>query len=79
MLVFDLFLTGMVLTSISSRMVNPGVFRGSQKDFLLGEKAAYVAGVQRGYVHNALVDIQRKYPLLVFLTARSCHLRASHL
>jgi len=61
MLVFDLFLTGMALTSISSRMVNPGVFRGSRKDFLLGEKAAYVAGVQGGYVHDALVDIQRKY------------------
>lgn len=63
-----------VLTSVSFRMVNPGIFHRSQKDFLLGEKATYSAAVQRGYIHDALADIP-----LVFLMAKNRHLRASHL
>ncbi|KAF9539374.1 hypothetical protein CPC08DRAFT_651195 [Agrocybe pediades] len=42
-------------------MVNPGAFQGARKEFLLGEKAAYVAGVQGGYSKDALAFIQRRY------------------
>ena len=42
-------------------MVNPGAFRGLQKDFLMGEKAAYSAGMAGGYGADALVLIQRRY------------------
>jgi len=42
-------------------MVNPGAFQGSRKEFLLGEKAAYSAGVAGGYAADALALIQRRY------------------
>jgi hypothetical protein len=42
-------------------MVNPGVFRGSRKEFLIGEKDTYKAGVQGGYAADALANIQRRY------------------
>ncbi|PPQ77494.1 hypothetical protein CVT26_006140 [Gymnopilus dilepis] len=42
-------------------MVNPGAFRGSRKEFLISQKAAYAEAVVGGYVADALADIQRKY------------------
>ncbi|KAF9553017.1 hypothetical protein CPC08DRAFT_728206 [Agrocybe pediades] len=42
-------------------MVNPGAFQGARKEFLLGEKPAYIAGVQGGYSKDALALIQRRY------------------
>jgi len=42
-------------------MVNPGVFQGSWKEFLLGEKAAYSTSVAGGYTADALALIQRRY------------------
>jgi len=42
-------------------MVNPGAFQGSRKDFLLSQKACYMAGVVGGYAADALADIQRRY------------------
>ena len=42
-------------------MVNPGAFRGSRKDFLMGEKAAYSAAMAGGYGADALALIQRRY------------------
>ncbi|KAF9470057.1 hypothetical protein BDN70DRAFT_902420 [Pholiota conissans] len=42
-------------------MVNPGAFRGVRKDFLMGEKAAYSAGVAGGYAADALARIQQRY------------------
>lgn len=42
-------------------MVHPGAFRGSRKEFLTGEKAAYNAGVDGGYAADALATIQRRY------------------
>lgn len=42
-------------------MVNPGAFRGAQKDFLQSQKAEYKAGVLRGYAADALAQIQWKY------------------
>ena len=42
-------------------MVNPGAFRGSRKEFLMGEKAAYSAGMAGGYGADALALIQRRY------------------
>ena len=42
-------------------MVNPGAFQGSQKEFLLGERPSYSAGVTRGYAADALALIQRRY------------------
>ncbi|KDR74719.1 hypothetical protein GALMADRAFT_48139, partial [Galerina marginata CBS 339.88] len=42
-------------------MVNPGAFRGSRKEFLMGEKPAYSAGVVGGYAADALAVIQRRY------------------
>ena len=45
----------------ASAMVNPGAFRGSRKEFLLGEKAAYAAGMQGGYGADALAQIQRRF------------------
>ena len=44
-----------------SAMVNPGAFRGSRKEFLMSEKAAYSAGMAGGYGADALVLIQRRY------------------
>ena len=51
-------------------MVNPGTFQGSWKEFLLGERASYSAGVARGYAADALALIQviqrryfKRYPL----------------
>ena len=42
-------------------MVNPGAFRGSRKEFLMGKKAAYSAGMAGGYGVDALTLIQRRY------------------
>ena len=42
-------------------MVNPSAFRGSRKEFLMGEKAAYSAGMAGGYGADALALIQRRY------------------
>ena len=42
-------------------MVNPGVFQGSRKEFLLGERASYSAAVAGGYAVDALALIQRRY------------------
>ena len=42
-------------------MVNPGAFRGSQKEFLMGERATYSAGMAGGYGVDALALIQRRY------------------
>jgi len=42
-------------------MPNPGIFRGSRFIFLLGEKAAYKAGVDGGYAADALAKIQSRY------------------
>ncbi|KDR65397.1 hypothetical protein GALMADRAFT_81901, partial [Galerina marginata CBS 339.88] len=42
-------------------MVNPGAFRGSRKEFLMGEKADYAAGVDGGYAADALGLIQRRF------------------
>ena len=42
-------------------MVNPGAFRGSRKEFLMGEKAAYSAGMAGGYGADALALIQCRY------------------
>ena len=51
-------------------MVNPGAFQGSWKEFLLGERPSYSAGVARGYAADALALIQviqrryfKRYPL----------------
>jgi hypothetical protein len=40
-------------------MVNPSAFHGLQKEFLMGEKAAYSTGMAGGYVADALALIQR--------------------
>jgi len=42
-------------------MVNPGAFQGSRKEFLLGERPSYSAGVAGGYAADALALIQRRY------------------
>jgi len=42
-------------------MVNPGIFRGSRFQFLIGEKAAYKAGVDGRYAADALAKIQSRY------------------
>ncbi|KAF9470323.1 hypothetical protein BDN70DRAFT_821516, partial [Pholiota conissans] len=42
-------------------MVNPGAFRGSRREFLIGEKANYSAAVVGGYASEALALIQRRY------------------
>ena len=42
-------------------MVNPGVFQGSRKEFLLGERTSYGAAVAGGYAADALALIQRRY------------------
>ncbi|KAJ3492411.1 hypothetical protein NLJ89_g11248 [Agrocybe chaxingu] len=42
-------------------MVNPGAFSGLCKEFLMGKKASYYAGVAGGYVQDALATIQRRY------------------
>ena len=42
-------------------MVNPGVFQGLQKEFLLGEKSSYSTTVARGYAADALALIQHQY------------------
>jgi len=42
-------------------MVNPGVFQGSRKEFLLGEKSSYSTAVAGGYAADALALIQRRY------------------
>jgi len=48
-------------------MVNPGAFQGSQRDFLLGERASYSASVTGGYAADALALIQccyfKRYPV----------------
>jgi len=42
-------------------MVNPSAFQGTHKDFLLSQKAAYMAGVAGRYAADALADIQHRY------------------
>ncbi|KAF8814439.1 hypothetical protein BYT27DRAFT_7060880, partial [Phlegmacium glaucopus] len=42
-------------------MVNPGTFKGLQKDFLMSEKSTYAAGVQEGYSGDTLIGIQCCY------------------
>jgi len=42
-------------------MVNPGAFRGSRKEFLLGERPSYSIAVEGGYAADALALIQRRY------------------
>jgi len=42
-------------------MVNPGVFQGSRKEFLLSERPSYSAAVAEGYAADALAMIQRRY------------------
>ena len=42
-------------------MVNPGAFPGSQKAFLLSQKAYYKDGVVEGYAADVLAQIQCKY------------------
>lgn len=42
-------------------MVNPGAFRGSQKDFLMSKKPEYNAAVLGHYVADAIAKIQRQY------------------
>ncbi|PPR07319.1 hypothetical protein CVT26_013679 [Gymnopilus dilepis] len=42
-------------------MVNPGAFRGSRKDFLMSQKAAYAEAVVGGFSSDALANIQRRY------------------
>ncbi|KAF9522757.1 hypothetical protein CPB83DRAFT_740586, partial [Crepidotus variabilis] len=48
-------------------MVNPGVFKGSRRDFLLGEKASYSAAIDGGYQKDAIANIQcrdlKRYPI----------------
>ena len=48
-------------------MVNPGVFQGSQKNFLLGERPSYSIVVEGGYAADALALIQchyfKRYPV----------------
>lgn len=42
-------------------MVNPGVFHGRRKEFLLGERAAYAEAVQCGSAVDAIGDIWRRF------------------
>jgi len=42
-------------------MVNPGTFQGSRKEFLVGERPSYSAGVAGGYAADALALIRRRY------------------
>ena len=42
-------------------MVNPGAFRGTRKEFLLSQKAAYAEAVVGGFVADTLANIQRKF------------------
>lgn len=42
-------------------MVNPGAFRGSRREFLVGEKANYAAAVNGGFQKDAVALIQRRY------------------
>lgn len=42
-------------------MVNPGVFQGSRKEFLLGERTSYGTAVAGGFAADALALIQRRY------------------
>ncbi|KDR65402.1 hypothetical protein GALMADRAFT_148715 [Galerina marginata CBS 339.88] len=42
-------------------MVNPGAFRGSRKEFLMGEKEEYARGVADGCAGEAVALIYRRY------------------
>lgn len=42
-------------------MPNPGAFRGSRKDFLMGEKDTYNQAVEGNYTSEALALIFRRY------------------
>lgn len=42
-------------------MVNPGAFRGSRKEFLVGKKPAYALAVRNGYTQDAIAQIVRQY------------------
>lgn len=42
-------------------MPNPGAFRGSRKDFLMGEKNAYNEAVEGNYTPEALALIFHRY------------------
>ncbi|KDR76072.1 hypothetical protein GALMADRAFT_139832 [Galerina marginata CBS 339.88] len=42
-------------------MVNPGAFRGSRKDFLMGEKEEYAQGVADGCAGEVVALIHRRY------------------
>ena len=47
--------------ALQTTMVNPGTFLGLQRDFMLGEKAAYSEGIKGGFAADALAIIQRRY------------------
>ncbi|KAJ3486924.1 hypothetical protein NLJ89_g11762 [Agrocybe chaxingu] len=47
--------------SVLHSMPNPGAFQGQRKEFLVGEKPSYAAGVEGGYAVDALALIQRRY------------------
>jgi hypothetical protein len=42
-------------------MVNPGVFHGLRKDFLIGEKVTYSNAVAGDYERDTIADIQRRF------------------
>lgn len=42
-------------------MVNPGVFLGSQKEFLLTQKCLFTEAVTGNHVSDTVSDIQRQY------------------
>jgi hypothetical protein len=42
-------------------MVNPGVFHGLRRDFLMEEKTKYNAAVAKGYEKDVVADIQRRF------------------
>ncbi|KAF9550943.1 hypothetical protein CPC08DRAFT_647741, partial [Agrocybe pediades] len=43
------------------KMVNPGTFQGSRKEFLLAQASAYAKGMEDGTVSDVVADIQRRY------------------
>ncbi|KAF9039393.1 hypothetical protein BJ165DRAFT_1322946, partial [Panaeolus papilionaceus] len=45
----------------TSIMVNPGVFQGCRKEFLVSQKPNYEAAVHSGHSKDAITIIQRKY------------------
>ena len=56
-----IFVNVFLLNSDLKSMVNSSAFQGTHRDFLLSQKARYVAGVVGGYTTDALAGIQRRY------------------